>query len=89
MQKTDTHSLVDYGNDEQLPDYAEFSHKYEFFKMFRTCLSLQFNGQYARARKTFYDSMSLFAPVFDKIYVERCNSIIKKYDTKEYHNLYT
>jgi len=85
----ETHSLLDNHTDEYLPDYAEFSHKYEFFKMFRTCLSLQYNNQYMRARKTFYDSVSWFAPMFDQTFSERCHNIIQKYDSPEYRAEFT
>jgi hypothetical protein len=43
MSNAATPSLMEY-QDEFLPDYSEFSHKYEFFKMFRTCLSLQYSN---------------------------------------------
>jgi len=85
----ETPNLIDYGKDEYLPEYAEFSQKYEFSKMYRTCLSLQFNNQYPRARKTFYDSMSFFAPLFDYTFSNRCNTIISKYDSPDFHSIYT
>lgn len=57
--------------------------------MFRTCLGLQYNNQYGRARKTFYDSVSWFSTMFDETFTTRCHSIIQKYDSPEYCSSYT
>jgi len=89
MVETATPSLIDYYKDEFLPEHAEFSPRYQFFKMYRTCLGLQYNGQYARARKTFYDSLSWFSTLFDQTFSLRCYEIIQKYDSPEYRSSYT
>ena len=84
-------SLSDYGkaDDESLEEFAEFSPKYQAFRLYRTCLQLQATQQYPRARKTFYDNLGWFTIMFDPVFPQRCYDIIQKYESREYVDAYT
>jgi hypothetical protein len=88
---TEDSNLSDYSisEDESFDEFAEFSPKYQAFRLFRTCMSLQVLQQYPRARKTFYDNLGWFAIMYDSVFPVRCNAIIKKYEQVEYKSRYT
>lgn len=90
MPETKVPSLNDFaGEADTLPEFAEFSPRYQAYRMYRTCLSLQSQNQYPRARRTFYDSLSWFGTMFDRVFVERCYDIVQKYSNEPYTSLYT
>lgn len=77
-------------DDEALDDeFAEFSPKLQFYKMYRTALTLTSNNQFVLARKVFYDSLSWFHIMFDETFVRRCDLINKKYSSEEYRRQYS
>src|SRR5574344_1176632 len=84
-------SLSEYQNPEgvQLPEFAEFSPRFQAFRIFRTCMALQASQNYPRARRTFYDSLSWFEIAFDSTFIQRCQGIIEKYSAPEYTKKYT
>jgi len=84
-------SLSEYQNPEgvQLPEFAEFSPRFQAFRLFRTCMALQASQNYPRARRTFYDSLSWFEIAFDDVFIKRCQAIIEKYSLPKYTKKYT
>lgn len=91
MALNENSALSDYGttSEDSLTEYSTFSPKYQFFKVFRTVMSLQANGQYSAARRTFYDSLGWFNIMFDQVFPSRCSAIIAHYERPEYYNVYT
>lgn len=84
-------SLSDYGKaeDETLAEFAEFSPKYQAFRLYRAILQLQATQQYPRARKTFYDNLGWFTIMFDPVFPQRCYDIIHKYESMDHSSVYT
>ncbi|MFA5395387.1 MAG: hypothetical protein WC346_05135 [Methanogenium sp.] len=74
---------------ELLQDYAEFSPKYQAFRVYRICLSLQAQQQYAKAREAFYDNLGWFTVMFDPTFPARSQTIISRYSNPQYAERYT